>query len=151
MSLQQQITDQIKDAMRAKDTIRLGVLRAIKTAFTNELVATKRTPQEELSDEQALAVITRESKKRKDSIEQFTKAERYELAKDEQDELEVIQEFLPQLMSRDEIKKIVEAKKAEMGITDKSEMGKFIGAVMVDLKGKADGGDVKAVVEEVLG
>lgn len=150
MSLQQQITDQMKDAMRAKDTVRLGVLRAIKTAFTNELVATKRMPQDTLTDEEALAVITRESKKRKDSIEQFTKAERYELAKSEQDELEVIQEFLPQMMSRDEIKKVVEAKKTELGVIDKSEMGKFIGAVMTELKGKADGGDVKAVVEESL-
>lgn len=150
MSLQQQITEDMKDAMRAKEAVRLQTLRAVKSAFTNELVNLKRTPQDELSDEEALAVITRESKKRKDAIEQFTSAGREELATDEKAELEVLQSYLPTLMSQDEIKPIVEAKKAELGISDKSGMGQLMGAVMAELKGKADGGDVKAVVEASL-
>lgn len=151
MSLQQQITEQMKEAMRAKEEVKLGVLRALKTAFTNELVATKRTPQDELSDDEALTVIQREAKKRKDAIEQFEEAGRSELADGEKKELEVLQAFLPEMMSVEEIQKVVEKKKEELGVSDKSGMGQLIGAVMSELKGKADGGDVKKVVEEVLG
>lgn len=137
--------------MRAKEEVKLGVLRALKTAFTNELVATKRTPQDELSDDEALTVIQREAKKRKDAIEQFEEAGRSELADGEKKELEVLQAFLPEMMSVEEIQKVVEKKKEELGVSDKSGMGQLIGAVMSELKGKADGGDVKKVVEEVLG
>ena len=84
MSLHQDIKDQIKDAMKARDEVRLGVLRGLLAGFTNELVATKRTPQEELLDEQAMSVIMRAVKQRKDSIDQFTKGGRPELAESEQ-------------------------------------------------------------------
>ena len=145
--MHQQIKDQIKPAMLAKDAIKLSVLRGLLTAFTNELVATKRTPQEMLSDDEVLAVIRRQSKQRKDSIDQFEKGGRPELAEDEKKELAILETYLPQMMSKEDIKKVVEAKKTELGVTDKSKMGIFMGAVMKELKGKAEGADVKEVIE----
>lgn len=131
----------------AKDTVKLTVIRGLVSGFTNELVSLGRTPQSELSDEEVLAVIRRSVKQRKDSIDQFTKGGRADLAEAEQAELAILEKYLPAMMSVDEIKKIAEAKKAEMGITDKSKVGMLMSALMKDLKGKADGGDVKTVVE----
>lgn len=148
--MHEKIKAQIKDAMRAKDELRKEVLRSILTAFVNELVAKRRTPQEILGDDDCFAVLKRLVKQRKDSAEQFTAGGRPELADKENKELAIIEEFLPTMMSRDEIKKIAIAKKAELGAIDKSAMGKFVGAVMKECKGQADGNDVKAVVEELL-
>jgi uncharacterized protein YqeY len=148
--LHAQIREEIKDAMRAKDELRKEVLRGILTGFTNELVATKRTPQEVLEDAGCIAVIKRQVKQRKDAAEQFTAGGRPELATKENAELVILEAFLPQTMSREEIKKIAEAKKAELGVVDKTKMGQFIGAVMKACAGQADGNDVKAVVEEML-
>jgi len=151
MTIQEKIKEDMKQAMRDKDQVKLSVTRGLISAFTNELVASGKTPQTPIEDEAALAVITRASKQRKDSIEQFEKGGRPELAEGEKAELAILETYLPELMSEDEVRKIVEAKKAEMGITDKSQMGQFMGAVMAELKGKADGGVVKKVVDEVLG
>lgn len=147
MSLQTDIKDQMKDAMKAKDQVRLSVLRGILSSFTNELVAQKKTPQEELADTDALAVIKRLAKQRKDSIEQFQAADRQDLADSEKQELAVLETFLPALMTQDQIRPIAEAKKAELGVTDKTGAGKLVGAVMSALQGQADGTDVKAVVD----
>lgn len=150
MSIQSQIKEQIKEAMKAKDQVRLTTLRGLSSAFTNESVAKGNTPQDELPDDDALAVIKREAKRRKDSIQQYTEGGRPELAEDEQAELDVLDEFLPEMMSLDQIRPIVAAKKEELGVADKSGMGQLIGAVMKELQGKADGSDVKTAVEEVL-
>lgn len=150
MSIQQQMRDGIKQAMIAKDQLKLTVLRGLVSSFTNELVAKGRKPQEELSDEDATAVIKRAVKQRKDSIDQFTKGNRPDLVENEQAELGVLEGFLPKMMSKEDIKKIAEAKKAELGVTDKSGMGKFMGALMKEFKGQADGNDVKEVVESLF-
>lgn len=142
-----QIKAELKEAMKAKDELRLGVLRGFISAFTNELVATGKTPQNEVTDELAMTVIKRQSKQRKDSIEQFTAGGRNDLVEKEKKELEIIEKYLPQMMSKEEIQKIAEAKKTELGINDKSKMGMLMGALMRDLKDKADGNDVKEVVE----
>ncbi len=147
MSLHEQIKGQIKEAMMAKDTVRLTTLRGLVSAFTNELVATQRKPQDFLTDEEVLAVIRRNVKQRKDSIQQFTSGGRADLAESEQAELTILEKFLPQMMSRDDIKAVVDAKKTELGINDKSQVGLLMKTVMTELKGKADGMDVKAVVE----
>jgi len=150
MSLQSQIKESIKDAMRAKEATRLSVLRGLTTAFTNELVAKGETPQSELSDTDALAVIKREANKRKDSIEQFTKGGRPELAESEQEELSILETYLPAMMSHEEVQKIILAKKEELNITDKTKIGMLIGAVMKETSGNADGTLVKKLVEEAL-
>lgn len=148
--IQEQILAGIKDAMRAKDKTRLNVLRGIKTAFVNELVASNRTPQDTLTDEQALTVLSRMAKQRKESITQFTKGGRQELADQEASELVILEEFLPQQMSEEEIRAVVEEKKAALGVTDKSKMGMLMGMLMKELKGKADGNMVRMAVEKAL-
>ncbi|MFA6430065.1 MAG: GatB/YqeY domain-containing protein [Candidatus Paceibacterota bacterium] len=143
------IKEQIKQAMISKDAFKLTVLRGVLAAFMNEIVA-KKTNDEFLGDEEALAIIRRLVKQRKDSIEQFTKGGRPELAEDEEKELRVLETYLPQMMSKEEVMKVVEEKKANAGEIDKSKLGQFIGMVMKELKGKADGALVKEAVEEMF-
>jgi uncharacterized protein YqeY len=140
----------IPDAMRAKDAVKLQVYRSLSTAMTNEVVAKKRKPDEFLTDEEALAVIKRASNQRKDSIQQYEAGGRPELAEPEQAELAIIETLLPAQMPREEIEAVVKAKMAELGVTDKSGVGKLTGAVMGQLKGQADGGTVKEVVDSLL-
>ena len=144
------IKEKIKEAMKARNEVELSVLRGLGAAFTNELVASKRMPSDELSDDEVLAVIKKQAKQRKDSIEQFKAGGREELAESEQKELEILSAYLPEEMSRDEVEKIAKAKKQEMGIEDKSKMGILMGAIMKETKGKADGSVVKEVVEELF-
>ena len=136
--------------MLAKDTVRLTVLRGLLTAFTNELVATKRKPQEELSDEEIITVIRRAVKQRKDSIDQFRKGGREELASAEELELKILETFLPRMMGREDVKKKVVEMKEKLGIADKSKIGQLIGATMKELNGTADGADVKEVAESLF-
>jgi uncharacterized protein YqeY len=150
MALHQQIKDSLKDALKAKEEVRLRTIRSMMTAFTNEAVATGGTPQTLLNYEQTLAVIKRLAKQRKESIVQYEAANRPELAAPEKDELVVLESYLPQVMSQEEIRPIAETKKAELGIDDKSKMGQLMGAIIKELAGKADGGDVKAVVESLF-
>ncbi len=150
MSLQTQIREEIKEAMKAKDSVRLGVVKGLVAGFTNELVSLKRTPQDELSDEEVLNVIRRAVKQRKDSIDQFTKGSRPDLVEPEQAELAILETYLPAMMTRDDVMKIAQAKIAELGVVDKSKAGQFMGTLMKELKGKADGDVVKSVVDELL-
>ncbi|MBU3668583.1 MAG: GatB/YqeY domain-containing protein [Candidatus Taylorbacteria bacterium] len=150
MTLQETIKGSLKEAMMAKDTVRMTVIRGLMSAFTNELVAIGRTPQDSLTDDEVLTVIRRGVKQRKDAIEQFTTGGRPDLAESEAAELKILEVYLPQMMSREEIKTFAEAKKAELGVTDKTKVGILMSALMKDLKGKADGSDVKAVVESLF-
>ena len=150
MSLHEQIKGEIKEAMKAKDAVRLSVVRGMVAAFTNELVATSKAPDAILEDEGVLKVIKRLSNQRKDSIEQFVAGGRPELADSEKAELAILEKYLPKLMSREEIGFIARAKKAELGVTDKAKAGQLTGAIMKELAGKADGKDVKEVVEELF-
>ena len=136
--------------MKARDAVKLRTVRSMITAFTNELVANGKTPQDWLENEATLAVIKRLTKQRKESITQYEANNRPELAEPEKEELAVLESYLPQMMSQAEIMPIAQAKKAELGIDDKSKMGMLVGAVMKDLAGKADGGDVKVVVESLF-
>ena len=150
MSLHEQIKGEIKEAMKAKDAVRLSVVRGMVSAFVNELVATSKAPDAILEDEGVLKVIKRLSNQRKDSIKQFTDGGRPELAEGEQAELAILEKYLPTLMSREEIEVVARAKKDELGVTDKAKAGQLTGAIMKDLAGKADGGDVKAVVDNLF-
>ncbi len=147
MTLQETIKASLKEAMMAKDSVKMTVIRGLMSAFTNELVALGRTPQDALTDDEVLAVIRRGVKQRKDAIEQFVAGGREDLADSEKAELALLEVYLPAMMPREEIQKIAEAKKAELGIDDKSKSGMLMSTLMKELKGKADGADVKAVVE----
>lgn len=148
MTIHESIKTSIPDAMRAKDEVRLRTVRSLVTMMTNEVVAKKRMPNEFLTDEEALVVLKRAANQRKDSIEQFTAAGRAELAEPEIAELAIITSYLPTLMSREEIASIVDARIAELGPIDKAGAGKFMGAIMKELAGRADGPDVKSVIDE---
>lgn len=167
MAIHEMLKQSIPEALRAHDAVRLQTLRSLVTQMTNEVVAKKRKPDEFLADEEALAVLKRASSQRKDSIEQFEKASRDDLAAPEKLELAIIETYLPQMMSREEILPIAKAKMAELGVTSKADAaktpegrspgaslealrGKFTGMLMKELKGKADGGDVKEVVDSLL-
>ncbi|MDP2788535.1 MAG: GatB/YqeY domain-containing protein [bacterium] len=148
--LHEQIKNGIKDAMMAKDTVRLETLRGMSAAFTNELVAKGRKPSEILDDVDVLVVITRLAKQRKDSIEQFTKGGREDLVAEETAQLKILETYLPKMMDKSEVEKIVKAKKEELGITDAIKKGMLMSGVMKDLKGKADGTVVKEVVDSLF-
>jgi uncharacterized protein YqeY len=148
--IHEQINKEMVEALKAKEEVRLSVLRDLKTSFTNELVATKRKPDEVLEDEEALKVIKRKAKQREDSIRQFTDGGRPELAEKEKKELLVLETYLPETMSKDKIEAIAKAKQAELGITERAKMGILMGAVMKETKGGADGKDVKEVIEALF-
>lgn len=148
MSIANDINTQIPEAMRAKDAARLSALRNLKAAFISEAISLKKT--DPLSDDEALAVIRRLVKQRKESAEQFRKGGREELAAAEEAELNILQSYLPAQMSEADVKKIAEAVKAKLGIMDKGKLGQLIGAVMRETKGRADGGLVKKIVEQLF-
>ena len=148
--LHEQIKAGIKEAMMAKDSVRLETLRGMSAAFTNELVAKNRKPSEILTDEEALAVIARLAKQRKDSIEQFKKGGRQDLVDVEEAQLKILETYLPKMMDRSEVEKIARAKKSELGITDAAKKGMLMAALMKDLKGRADGTVVKEIVDSLF-
>jgi len=150
MAIIDTIKAELKKAMLAREEVRVMALRDLIAKFTNEQVAKGFTPQDPINDDNALAVIKRAVKQRKDSIEQFTAANRADLADSEKAELTILEAFLPATMPRDEIKKIASTKMTELGITDKTKAGMFTGLLMKELKGQADGADVKAVIDELL-
>lgn len=149
MTLHTDIKSQMVEAMRAKEALRLSVIRSLLSSFTNELVAKSRKPDEFLSDEEVLAVISRAVKQRKDSIEQFEKGGRPDLADPEKEELAILQAYLPAQMSQEEITAYVQSKIASEN-PSKEKAGQFTGLVMKELKGKADGALVKQAVDNLL-
>ena len=158
--MQEQIKIEMKSAMIAKDTVRLSVMRGVSAAFTTEMVSESRiasgkTPDEKLADEECLKVIKKLVKQRKDSIEQFVAGGRDDLASDEKAELSILETLLPAQMSRDELIKSVQAEiskiKAENGgMLDMSKKGQLTGNIIKSLSSKADGKDIKEVVDELL-
>ncbi len=148
--LHEEIKGGIKEAMMERDAVRLETLRAMVAAFMNELVAKGRKPQEMLTDEEALAVITKLGKQRKDSIEQFRKGNREDPVKVEEAQLVILEKYLPTMMDKAEVEKIARAKKEELGITDATKKGMLMSALMKDLKGKADGTVVKVAVDSLF-
>ncbi len=146
MSIHESIKAGIPEAMKAREEVKLRTLRSLVTAMTNEVVAKKRKPDEFLTDEEALAVLKRAANQRKDSIEQFEKGGRAELAQTEKEELAIIEAYLPAQMSREQVEAVVKAKKAEM---PDANAGMLTGAVMKELKGQADGALVKEVIDSL--
>ena len=148
--LHEQIKNSIKEAMMARDSVRLEVMRGLSTAFMNELVSKGKTPQDMLEDEEALAVITRTAKQRRDSIAQFKAGGREDLVAEEEAQLAILETYLPKLMDKSEVENIAKAKMAELAITEATKKGLLMSALMKDLKGKADGMIVKEVVDSLF-
>jgi len=148
--LHEQIKNNIKKAILARDSVLLETLRSMLSAFTNELVSKNKKPNGMLSDEETLAVINRLAKQRKDSIEQYKKGGRDDLVKEEKAQLIILQKYLPELMKKEEIEKIAKEKKNELGIDDAVKKGMLMQALIKELKGKADGKIVKEVVDSLF-
>ncbi len=148
MSLQEKIQSDITDAMRSKDVLKLGVLRMMKTAVKNKEVEKMKA----LEEAEVLAVFNSLVKQRKDSIEQFRKGGREDLAQKEESEIKVIEQYLPAAASEDDIRRAIEAAIQETGATSMKDMGKVMKATLAHLAGKtADGSRVSQMVKEKLG
>ena len=148
-SIHEDIKNKIIEAMRARDQVKLDTLRGLIALFANELIA-KKSSAIFIDDESALTLIKRNVKQHKDSIEQFEKGGRKDLVKKEKVELVILEKFLPETMSLDDIRKVVKAKITKEGEIDKKKIGQFLGSLIKELKVKADGADVKAVVDKLL-
>jgi uncharacterized protein YqeY len=146
--MQEQIKSALKPAMLAKDSVRVGTIRMIMAAFTNELVTQGHPPTDPLSDADCMKVIKRLAKQRKDSIDQYITGGRPELADDEKAELAIIEEFLPAQMSEADIEAKVAVKLAESPL-DPTKKGQFVGVMMKELGDTADGSVVKAVIDRL--
>jgi len=146
MSLKDQITEDMKTAMRAKDSERLGTIRLLLAALKQKEVDERVV----LDDAMVVAIVDKLIKQRKDSIEAFIKAERQELADKEASEMKVLQAYLPQRMSADEVLAEVKAIVAELGAAGPGDMGKVMGVVKTRLAGKAEMGTVSAAVKTAL-
>jgi len=147
MSIPEQLTEDMKAAMKAGETERLGTVRLLRSAMKNEEIKTGH----ELSDIEALKVLQREAKQRRDSIEQYEAAGRMELAAIEEKELAIIRTYLPEPLAEDEIASIIDEVIAAQGATDMKQMGAVTGAVMQQVGARAEGGLVSRLVREKLG
>ena len=150
MTLIDRITENIKTTMKAKDKIRLETFRSIKKVLIEKEVSVRPIGQTELTPEQEMDVLVTISKQRRDSIEQYTKANRLDLAEIEALELAIIEEFLPSQLSDDEITAAIDAIIAKVGATSAKDLGKVMGPAMQQLKGKADGKKVQDAVKSRL-
>src|SRR4030095_331045 len=149
MTLQERVDADLKEAMRAKDTTKLGVLRMLKSALKYAAIA-KSGAEAELSDAEAAQVVRKQVKQRQDSIESFEKAGRVELAEKEKEEMAILNGYLPQPMSADEISKIVRETIAEAGATSRAQMGVVMKALQAKGAGGAGGKALSAEVQKQL-
>ena len=146
MSLKTQLTEDMKTAMRAKDQVSLSTIRLINAAI-KQFEVDERT---EADDAKVISILTKMVKQRKDSAKIYTEASRQDLADKENAEIEILNRYLPQMMSAEEIKTVVEATIAETGASGMADMGKVMGVLKTRLAGKADMGEVNKILKAVL-
>ena len=146
MSLIEEIEDELKDAMRARDAERRDALRLI----LNSLKSSEKELQRPLSEEEELQVLQRERKRRVEAAEAFRAGGREDQAESEERELEVLEEFMPEPLSEDEIEEIVDDVIAEVGATSMADLGRVMADVMPQVSGRADGSQVSQIVREKL-
>ena len=140
----------LKEAMRARDATKLGVLRMLKSALKYAAIA-KSDAETDLSDAEAAQVIVKQARQRQDSIESFEKGGRTELANKEKEELSILNAYLPQAMNADELEKVVRETIGEVGATSKTQMGAVMKALQAKVTGRIDGKTLSAEVQKQLG
>ncbi len=150
MSIKDQIMADLKTAMKNKDKDRLRVLRSLKSKLLEREISERKGGEGDITDEQSIEVLMKAAKQRRESIEQFEKGDRNDLADSEKQELEIIESYLPEMLSEDEIRDIAREKIEELGAENMADMGQVMGAMMNELKGKAEGSLVSKVVKEEL-
>lgn len=146
MNISKDISSEIVESMKKKEDFKLSTLRLLKSALKNAEIEAKR----DLTEEEELTIIEKQAKQRREAFEQYKSAGRNDLAEKEEKELEIMEKYLPEKLSLEEIKQIVLKLKEETGITGQADFGKLMGKAMSELRGKADGGTVGSVVKEVL-
>ncbi|MFB9761788.1 MULTISPECIES: GatB/YqeY domain-containing protein [Bacillaceae] len=147
MSLLDRLNDDMKQAMKNKEKEKLTTIRMVKSALQNEGIKLQQQP---LSEEAELTVLTRELKQRKDSLLEFEKAGREDLVDKIKGEIAVLEEYLPQQLSEEELTAVIKQAIADTGAASKADMGKVMGAVIPKVKGKADGSLVNKLVSQLL-
>jgi uncharacterized protein YqeY len=147
MALKQRLSDELREAMKGREKLRLGTLRLLLTSVKNREVELRR----DLDDEEFVEIANREAKRRREAIEAYEKAGREDRASTEREELAVIQTYLPAALSPEEVDVLVEEAVVATGASAPGDMGKVMGAVMANVKGRADGRDVQARVRARLG
>jgi hypothetical protein len=146
MNLTDRLTEEMKQAMKARDQQKLSTLRMIKSSLKNEEIKLGK----ELSADEELTVLSRELKQRNDSLQEYEKAGREDLAAGERAEIAVIKAYMPKPLSDEELDRLVQDTIAEVGARSKADMGKVMGAIMPKVKGKADGSKVNKLVLKYL-
>lgn len=146
MTLLEKLTEDMKSAMKSKEQVRLSVIRMLRASVKNAEINKHRV----LNDEEVLEVIVREIKQRKDSITQYEKAGREDLAQKEKDELAILESYLPEQLSEDEVRALIGQVIQEVGATSKADMGKVMGVILPKVKGLADSRLVSRLVQEAL-
>ncbi|HET7628415.1 MAG TPA: GatB/YqeY domain-containing protein [Bacillales bacterium] len=146
MSLKDRLTEDLKQAMKAKEKKKLSTLRMIRSSLQNEQIKLGRA----LSEDEEITVLSRELKQRKDSLQEYEKAGREDLAEGERADIAVIQAYLPEPLSEEDLERIVDEAIAETGAEEKGDMGKVMSVVMPRVKGKADGSHVNRLVQQKL-
>ena len=146
MTLKSKLDDDLKRAMRSGDSLRRNVIRYLKSQVHNQEIA----DQSELDDDGVLRVLTKQAQQRKESIRAFEEGGRADLVDQESAELEIIMEYLPQQLTKEEIRELVDQAVAEAGARGPGDMGKVMGRLMPRVRGRADGREVSAILSEVL-
>ena len=149
--LKEKLEQDLKDAMRAKDKLRMTTIRSLKSGLLEKEIEEREGGEASLSEEQQLAVLQKQAKQRRDAAEQYDEAGRDDLAQREREELAIISEYLPAQLSDDEIRSALHQIVAGMGEPSPSIMGRVMGETMRQLRGKADGRRVQAIAREMLG
>ncbi len=146
MSLLERLNNDMKQAMKNKEKDKLSVIRMLKAALQNEELKLRH----ELTDEDELTVLSRELKQRKDSLEEFAKADRTDLVDKVRIEIKFVEDYMPEQLSAEEVSEIVKQTISEVNATSKADMGRVMGALMPRVKGKADGSLVNKLVQQQL-
>ena len=136
----------MKEAMKNKEKQRLSVIRMVKSALQNEAIKL----QKELTEDEALTVLNRELKQRKDSLHEFEKANREDLAEKVREEVVILKAYMPEQLSEEEVTEILKQTIQEVGASSKADMGKVMGAIMPKVKGKTDGSVINRLVQQYL-
>lgn len=148
--LKDRVAEDLKEAMRAKDKVRLRTLRSLRSALMEKEIGERQGGKATLSEDQELQVVQKEAKQRRDAIEQYEDADREDLAAKEREELEVLEEYLPRQLSSSEIREVVQDIIDETGASSMADMGQVMGPAMQRLRGQADGGEVQRIAREAL-
>ena len=147
MSILEQLNKDMKEALKAKDKERLSVIRMVKASLQNEMI---KLGTNKLSEDQELTILSRESKQRKDSLQEFKAAKREDLVEKIENELDILQQYMPEQLEFEELEQLVEHTIKQVNASSKKDMGRVMGALIPKTKGKADGALVSKLVQQKL-